>query len=158
MNEGEHVLNAALLAIGLAVIMEPTLNVQTVVTVGLLFVPIVLGSLLPDVDAHYGEHRNALHNLVVLGIIAAYPLVVNNLHWVWLGVVTHYLLDVLGTVRGIALFYPLSDREFELPVGVAAASWWAGPVTIVVTVLELGIIFAVSRLLRSDLLPMIPWA
>lgn len=52
MNEREHVLNAALLAIGLGVLMQPTLGLQTAVTVGLLFVPIVLGALFPDVDAH----------------------------------------------------------------------------------------------------------
>lgn len=156
VNEREHVLNAALLAIGLGVLMEPTLDVQTAVTIGLLFVPIVLGALFPDVDAHYGEHRKALHNLFVLGIIAAYPLVANNLHWVWLGVLTHYVLDVLGTVRGIALFYPLSDREFEIPVGVPASSWWAGPVTIGVTALELGIISGVSWLLAAGLLPPLP--
>lgn len=157
MNEREHVLNAALLAIGLGVLMEPTLDIQTAVTIGLLFVPIVLGALFPDVDAHYGEHRKALHNLFVLGIIGAYPLVADNLHWVWLGVVTHYVLDVLGTVRGIALFYPLSDREFEIPVGVPASSWLAGPVAIAVTLLELGAIWGVRWLLRSDLLPVVPW-
>lgn len=92
----------------------------------------------------------------MLGIIAAYPLVGNNLHWVWLGVVTHYVLDVLGTVRGIALFYPLSEREFDIPIGVSASGWWAGPVTIAVTVLELGVIYGVSRLLRSELPSVLP--
>lgn len=140
MNEREHVLNAALLAIGLGVIIDPSLQVSTGIMIGQVFVPVVLGALFPDVDAHYGEHRKALHNVYVLGLIGAYPLLVGNLEWVWIGILTHYILDILGTTRGIAFFYPLWDREFGIPIGVPAASWWAAPMTVLVTLVELGVI------------------
>jgi membrane-bound metal-dependent hydrolase YbcI (DUF457 family) len=66
--------------------------------------------------------------------------VFGNLQWVWLGVVTHYVLDVLGTTRGIALFYPLWGEEFGLPVGVTTDSKWVTPVTVVVSAFELAVI------------------
>lgn len=140
MNEREHVLNAALLAIGLGLIFDPSLDISTLATMGQVFVPVVLGALFPDVDAHYGEHRKALHNIYVLGLIGAYPLLVGNLQWVWIGVLTHYILDILGTARGIAFFYPLWEREFGIPIGVPAGSWWAAPMTVLVTLVELGVI------------------
>lgn len=77
----------------------------------------------------------------------AWPTVVGNLRFVWLGVVTHYVLDMLGTHRGIALFYPWG-REFEIPVGVPVDSHWVVPVTLAVTGVELA---AVALLLEMDL-------
>jgi len=142
MNRKEHVLNAALLAIGLGYVLEPAGDVATFETIAAMFVPLVLGALFPDVDAHYGKHRKALHNLTVLGIFLAYPLYFGNLQWVWLGVLTHFVLDVVGSKRGIALFYPLSSTEYGLPVGVAVVSKYAGLVTVIITALEVAIVAA----------------
>mgnify|MGYP000212271787 FL=1 len=142
MNRKEHVLNAALLAIGLGYVLEPAGDVATFETIAAMFVPLVLGALFPDVDAHYGKHRKALHNLTVLGIFLAYPLYFGNLQWVWLGVLTHFVLDVVGSKRGIALFYPLSSTEDGLPVGVAVVSKYAGLVTVIITALEVAIVAA----------------
>jgi hypothetical protein len=52
-------------------------------------------------------------------------------------VATHYVLDVVGSKRGIALFYPLWSEEFGLPVGVSVSSKHADLVTVAVTALEL---------------------
>ncbi|MEF8857014.1 MAG: metal-dependent hydrolase, partial [Haloplanus sp.] len=66
-----------------------------------------------------------------------------NLQYVWIGVATHYLLDVVGSRRGIAFFYPLTSREWGLPSGVTTSSKYATPVTVVVTALELAALAAV---------------
>lgn len=142
MNKEGHVLNAVLLSIGLGYILEPSGDVPTFVTIAELSVPVVLGALFPDVDTAFGKHRKTLHNLPVLALFLAYPLVFDNLHYVWVGVATHYVLDLLGSKRGIALFYPWS-REFDLPVGVAVSSKWAGAVTVAITLVELGLLVAV---------------
>jgi membrane-bound metal-dependent hydrolase YbcI (DUF457 family) len=142
MNKRGHVLNAVLLVVGLAVILEPALSVETGVRAAELFVPVVLGALFPDVDTAFGRHRKTLHNLLVLGIVMAYPVVFGNLQYVWIGVATHYVLDVVGSKRGIALFYPW-DREFDLPVGVATSSDWADVVTVLITAVELGLLAAI---------------
>jgi membrane-bound metal-dependent hydrolase YbcI (DUF457 family) len=139
MDKRGHVLNAVLLAVGLGYILEPAGDVATFETIGVVIVPVVLGALFPDVDTHFGKHRKTLHNLFVLGIIAAYPLYIDNLHWVWLGVVSHYVLDALGTTRGLALFYPLWDREFAPPVGVPVDSRFADAMMLVVTAFELAL-------------------
>lgn len=139
MNKRGHVLNAVLLAIALGFVLEPAGDLATLRTVAAVFVPLVLGALVPDVDTHFGRHRKTLHNLPVLGVVVAYPLVFDNLSWVWLGVVTHYILDVLGTTRGIALFYPLWDEEFGLPVGVPVDSNYADLMMLVVTAFEVAV-------------------
>jgi len=139
MNQKEHVLNAALLGIGLGYVLEPAGDEATFRMVLAVTVPVVLGALFPDVDAHYGRHRKALHNLPVLALFLAFPIYFGNLQWVWLGVATHYALDVLGTTRGVALFYPLYSEEFNLPVGVPVSSDRAGLVTVLVTALEIGV-------------------
>ncbi|MFB6110977.1 MAG: metal-dependent hydrolase [Halobacteriaceae archaeon] len=136
MNQREHILNAALLAIGLGYVLEPAGDVATLEQIATVFIPIVLGALFPDVDAHYGRHRKAMHNLFVLAIFVAYPLYLANLYWVWLGVVTHLVLDIVGTTRGIALFYPLWSREFGAPTGVTTSSRWAPLVTVIITGME----------------------
>jgi len=136
MNKKGHVLNAVLLSIGLGYVLEPAGDVATFRTVAEISIPITLGALFPDVDTAFGRHRKTLHNLPVLGLFLAYPLVFGNLQFVWLGVLTHYVLDMFGSKRGIALFYPW-DREFSIPVGVATSSKYASVVTLVITGFEL---------------------
>lgn len=151
MNKRGHVLNAVLLSIGLGYVVHPAGDVETFVTIAELFVPIVLGALFPDVDAVVGRHRKTLHNLPVLGIVLAYPIYFGNLQWVWVGVLTHYLLDLLGTKRGLALFYPLWEREYELPFGVPVKSRWSPYVTLVVTALELAVAALIVHGLPTEL-------
>ncbi|RLM59725.1 metal-dependent hydrolase [Halobellus sp. Atlit-31R] len=166
MNKDGHVLNGALLAIGLGVILsvDPTsgplvggesgavtldaaagLAGETAVTVVELSLPVVLGALFPDVDTAFGRHRKTLHNLPVLAIFLAFPYVFGNLQFVWIGVATHYLLDMVGSKRGIALFYPFSPTEYNLPTGVATSSEWATKVTVAVTAMELVVLALVHN-------------
>ncbi|MGM0606468.1 MAG: metal-dependent hydrolase [Halobacteriota archaeon] len=140
MNKRGHVLNAVLLAIGLGYVLEPAGDVETFVTIGQLSVPIVLGALFPDVDTDFGRHRKTLHNLPVLAIFVVWPIVFDNLHYVWIGVLTHYVLDLAGSKRGIALFYPL-EKEYRLPTGVPVTSSKADLVTILITIGEV-LVFA----------------
>lgn len=152
MNKRGHVENAVLLAVGLGVVLEPSGGEATAERVASVFVPVVVGALVPDVDTHFGTHRQTFHNFLTLGAIAAYPLYFDNLHWVWLGVVTHYVLDALGTTRGMALFYPLSDREFGLPIGVPVDSKFSDVMTLAVTAFEL-VVAALLVHVLPDLLP-----
>jgi membrane-bound metal-dependent hydrolase YbcI (DUF457 family) len=142
MNKRGHVLNAVLLAIGLGYVLEPAGDVETFVTIAEVFVPVVLGALFPDVDTAFGKHRKTLHNLPVLAVFLAYPFYFANLQWVWLGVVTHYVLDVLGTTRGIALFYPLWTKEFDVPFGIPVDSKYTDLMTVTVTAVEVAGCFA----------------
>ncbi|QKY15819.1 metal-dependent hydrolase [Halorubrum sp. CBA1229] len=142
MNKRGHVLNALLLALGLGFVIEPGLDMATARTTAQITVPIVLGALFPDVDTAFGRHRKTLHSLPVLAVFVAYPLVFGNLQYVWIGVLTHYLLDVVGSRRGIALFHPLSDTEYGLPSGVTTSSKYADLVTVVITALELAAFWA----------------
>lgn len=139
MNKREHVMNAVLLAVGLGVILEPSLTISTGRRIAEIFVPVVLGALFPDIDTAFGDHRKTFHNLITLGVFLAYPFFLNNLHFVWIGIITHYVLDLLGTTRGIALLYPWKE-EFDIPVGVTTGSRWAPVVTVVVTGLELAVL------------------
>jgi len=147
MNKRGHVLNAALLSIGLGYVLQPSGDVETFVTIAEVSVPVILGALFPDVDTAFGRHRKTLHNLPVLAIIAAYPLYFGNLDWVWLGVVTHYALDYFGSRRGIALFYPLWDKEFGSPTGVTTTSDYAEIVTVAVTAFEIAVAIALVHVL-----------
>jgi len=146
MNKKGHILNAVLLSIGLGYVLEPSGDVETFVTIAEVSIPITLGALFPDVDTAFGKHRKTLHNLLVLGVVAAYPLYFVNLQYVWVGVLTHYALDLLGTKRGLALFYPFWDREFDVPFGVAVSSKYSDIVTVGVTGFEVvvaaGILYA----------------
>jgi len=153
MNKRGHVLNAALLSIGLGYVLEPSGDVVTFVTIAEVSVPIILGALFPDVDTAFGRHRKTLHNLPVLAIIAAYPLYFANLQWVWLGVVTHYALDYFGSRRGIALFYPLWDEEFGFPSGVTTSSDRAGLVTVAITAFEVAVAVVLLHVLPEYLPP-----
>lgn len=147
MNKEGHVLNAALLGIGLGFILEPSGTIETLRTIVAVTIPVTLGALFPDVDTAFGKHRKTLHNLPVLGLFVAFPLAFGNLRFVWIGVFTHYVLDYLGSRRGIALFYPLSRREYGFPSGVTTSSRFANVVTIVVTGVELAVAVVIVHVL-----------
>ena len=147
MNKEGHVLNAALLGIGLGFVLEPSGTVETLRTAVAVAVPVTLGALFPDVDTAFGKHRKTLHNLPILGLFAAFPFVFGNLGYVWIGVFTHYVLDYLGSRRGIALFYPLSSQEYGFPSGVTTSSRFANAVTLVVTAIELAAAAAIVHVL-----------
>ena len=139
MNKEGHILNAALLGIGLGFVLEPSGTFETLDTVIAVTIPVTLGALFPDVDTAFGKHRKTLHNLPVLGVFAAFPFVFGNLSYVWIGIFTHYVLDYLGSRRGIALFYPASKVEYGFPSGVTTSSRFANTVTIIVTAVELAV-------------------
>ncbi|THE65940.1 metal-dependent hydrolase [Salinadaptatus halalkaliphilus] len=147
MNKKGHVLNAILLSIGLGYLLEPATELAhapaTLEMIVLVGVPITLGAMVPDIDTEFGKHRKTLHNLPLLAAFVAFPEIFNNLEYVWIGVLTHYVLDVAGSKRGIALFYPLSSHEFGFPFGVAVSSKHATVVTWVVTGLELAVAAAI---------------
>jgi len=151
MNKEGHVLNAALLGIGLGFVLEPSGTVETLRTVVAVTIPVTLGALFPDVDTAFGKHRKTLHNLPVLGLFAAFPFVFGNLSYVWIGVFTHYVLDYLGSRRGIALFYPLSSQEYGFPSGVTTSSRFANAVTLAVTAVELAAAVAIVYVLPTYL-------
>jgi hypothetical protein len=136
MNKRGHVLNAILLSIGLGYLLEPVGDERTFVTIIEVGIPVVLGALFPDVDTAFGKHRKTLHNLLVLGGFIAFPYFFGNLEYVWIGILTHYVLDIAGSKRGLALFYPYT-REYGLPVGVAVSSDRSELATVVVTGVEL---------------------
>lgn len=151
MNKRGHVLNAVLLSVGLGVILTITPTTRLTLTtaqasvtkIAELFVPVVLGALFPDVDTAFGKHRKLLHNVFVLGILVGYIAFFDNLHFVWIGVLTHFVLDIVGSKRGLALLYPLSSEEYDLPTGVATSSRFAGVVTVGITLFELGALASV---------------
>ncbi len=149
MNKEGHVLNAALLGIGLGFVLEPSGTAETLRTIVAVTIPVTLGALFPDVDTAFGKHRKTLHNLPVLAIFVAFPFVFGNLSYVWIGVFTHYVLDYLGSRRGIALFYPLSSQEYGFPSGVTTSSRFANAVTIVVTAVELAAAAAIVHVLPT---------
>ncbi|MFB1062328.1 metal-dependent hydrolase [Natrinema sp. H-ect4] len=149
MNKKGHVLNAVLLSIGLGYLLEPAGDMETFRTIVMIGVPVTLGALFPDVDTAFGKHRKTLHNLPILIGFVAFPFVFGNLEYVWIGVLTHYVLDIAGSKRGIALFYPLWKEEFGLPIGVAVSSKRADLMMVLVTVGELALaaalVFEVPR-------------
>lgn len=147
MNKEGHVLNAALLGIGLGFILEPSGTVETLRTVVAVTIPVTLGALFPDVDTAFGKHRKTLHSLPVLGIFVLFPLVFENLSYVWIGILTHYVLDYIGSRRGIALFHPLSSQEYGFPSGVTTSSRFANAVTIAITAIELAAAFVIVHVL-----------
>jgi len=154
MNKRGHVLNAVLLSIGLGYVLDPSGDVSTFATIAEVFLPVVLGALFPDVDTAFGKHRKTLHNLPVLLIFLAHPVYHGgNLQWVWLGVLTHYVLDMVGSKRGIALFYPVLDTEYGFPTGVTTSSEHAEAVTVAITILELAAVGALVHVLPTYLPP-----
>lgn len=154
MNKRGHVLNAVLLSIGLGYVIDPSGNVSTFATIAEVFLPLVLGALFPDVDTAFGKHRKTLHNLPVLLVFLAHPLYHGgNLQWVWLGVATHYALDIVGSKRGIALFYPLSSTEYGFPMGVTTSSDRADLVTVAISIVEIAVVAALVHVLPTYLPP-----
>ncbi|ELY98698.1 membrane-bound metal-dependent hydrolase [Natrialba chahannaoensis JCM 10990] len=137
MNKKGHVLNAVLLSIGLGYLLEPSGSLETFEMIIAIGVPITLGAMVPDIDTAFGKHRKTLHNLPLLAGFMAFPYLFGNLEWVWVGILTHYVLDIAGSKRGIALFYPLLKTEYGLPVGVTVSSKRADLVTVLVTAGEL---------------------
>ncbi len=140
MNKHGHVLNAILLSLGLGYLLEPAGNLQTFEMIVAIGVPVTLGAMVPDIDTAFGKHRKTLHNLPLLALFIAFPYVFGNLEYVWIGVLTHYILDMAGSKRGIALFYPLWDKEYGFPFGVPVSSPRATLVTVLVTIGELLIV------------------
>ena len=136
MNKRGHVVNAVLLSVGLAAMLSGSAGALTLWTILVVGVPVTLGALFPDVDTAFGTHRKTFHNLLTLGGFVAFPVVFGNLQYVWIGVLTHYVLDLAGNDRGMALFYPWPE-EFDVPVGVRVDSRWADVVTLAVTGFEL---------------------
>ena len=151
MDKEGHVLNAILLGIGLGFVLEPSGTGETLRTVVAVTVPVTLGALFPDVDTAFGKHRKTLHNLPVMAVFLAFPVVFGNLQYVWVGVLTHYVLDYLGSRRGIALFYPVSSAEYGFPSGVTTSSKFANTVTLVVTAVELAAAWALVHVLPEYL-------
>ena len=141
MNKRGHVVNAVLLSVGLAVLLEGPATLPTAEALLAVGIPVTLGALFPDIDTAFGTHRQTFHNLLTLGVFAAFPLVFSNLQYVWIGVATHYVLDLCGNVRGMALFYPWPE-EYDVPIGVNVDSPWADVVTLAVTGVELVVIWA----------------
>jgi membrane-bound metal-dependent hydrolase YbcI (DUF457 family) len=141
VNKRGHLINAALLSVGLAVLLEGATGAPTLRTLLVVGVPVTLGALFPDVDTAFGTHRKTFHNLPTLGVFVAFPVVFGNLQYVWIGVLTHYVLDLCGNVRGMALFYPWPE-EYDVPVGVNVDSPWADVVTLAVTGVELAVVWA----------------
>ncbi|ARS91148.1 metal-dependent hydrolase [Natrarchaeobaculum aegyptiacum] len=143
MNKKGHVLNAVLLSVGLGYLLEPATELTDVLvtleTMVMIGVPVTLGALFPDVDTAFGKHRKTLHNLPVLAAFFFFPAAFGNLEYVWIGILTHYVLDVAGSRRGIALFYPLSSTEYGLPFGVTVSSSRATIVTVLVTIVEVAL-------------------
>ncbi|MFC6717245.1 metal-dependent hydrolase [Natrialbaceae archaeon GCM10025810] len=143
MNKKGHVLNAILLGIGLGYLLEPAGDADTFATILEIGVPVTLGALVPDVDTAFGKHRKTLHNLPLLAGFVVFPYAFGNLEYVWIGVLTHYALDVAGSKRGIALFYPFYSKEYGLPIGVPVGSSYADLLTVVITGLELALAGAI---------------
>ncbi|EMA45602.1 membrane-bound metal-dependent hydrolase [Halococcus morrhuae DSM 1307] len=156
MNKRGHVLNAIVLSVGLACLAHPSLDAATVRAAVAIGVPVTLGALIPDVDTAFGTHRKTLHNLPVLLLFFVYPHYFGNLQFVWIGVATHYVLDLFGSKRGLALLYPLDRAEFDVPVGVSARSRYAGGLMVLITAFELVVAAALAydlprRLVASGL-------
>lgn len=154
MNKRGHVLNGLLLGIGIGVLLEPAGDESTLLSVIAVTVPVTLGALFPDIDTAFGRHRKTLHNLPLLVGFIAFPIAFDNLQYVWIGVLTHYILDLAGSKRGLALLYPW-DREFALPFGVATSSDYTDIVTVIITVVELAIAAAIIFELPQEALEIV---
>lgn len=84
----------------------------------------------------------------MLGDFVAFPLVFGSRRYVWLGVLTHYVLDVAGTTRGIALVYPF-PREYTSRSGFPSRRAFALAVTLCITVVALALVVRLMRLPAS---------
>ncbi len=89
----------------------------------------IVGSKLPDIDLRY-KHRALLHNILAIFITSlifyiVLSIIVNKLRYIptdlaeigaisfFLGYTSHLLLDAL-TIKGIAIFYPMSSKYYRL--------------------------------------------
>lgn len=145
MNKRGHVINAVLLSLGVGYLLEPQFSPALLVAIATVSPPIVLGALFPDLDTAFGDHRKTFHNIWVLGLALSFPYFFENLHFVWIGITTHYVLDLLGNIKGMGVLYPLPGF-YDIPVGVNINSKWADVVTLLVTAFEL-VILAVLAIL-----------
>jgi len=126
-----QILNSLLLAIGLGFVFVPQGDIETFQAIIPISVPILIGGVLPDIDVAFGKHRKTTHNIFIVGLFILYPLLFNNLQYIWIGILSHLIIDITGTVRGIALFYPLSDAEYRFQTGTSNQS------TVLITVIEI---------------------
>lgn len=154
MNKDDHVINAVILGIGVGVLLAPSMNQSPFSAVPAVGTPIVIGALFPDIDTEFGTHRETFHNFAVLAVFVGFPIYFGNLFFVWIGVLTHYVLDLLGTKGGMALFYP-AQKHVSVPVGVNVDSPKSRVVTLGVTAFELAIVwflveYGYGFLLRSN--------
>ena len=119
MNKKYHIWNGVGVGVGVTVVLVGVSDWRAVaVAIPGVTLPVVLGALLPDIDTEFGRHRKTGHNLFVLAALVAFPAVYGNLRFVWLGVIGHFAVDLLLSKRGLALFYPLSKREYRTPGSV----------------------------------------
>lgn len=140
MNKRNHVVNAVLLSIGIGIILTRPLSMDVFEVIIRVAPPIILGALFPDLDTAFGKHRKSFHNIWVLGFAVSFPYLFGNLYYVWIGILTHYTLDLLGNRYGMGVFYPFPGF-YDIPVGVNVGSRWADGVTLLVTAVELGVVF-----------------
>ena len=157
MNRGPHVLNAIVLGVGMSIVVDAAVFEELVAasltgaSIGppmwaamtaavAVTVPVVLGAMVPDIDATVGQHRKSLHNAFVLLGFVWFPAAYGNLQYVWIGVAAHLLLDLLGTDRGIALAYPFIEREIRSPLRWPARGGMALVATGVITLIELWVL------------------
>lgn len=150
--------NAILLALGLDAILtidpqplESTMGSVFLLAqeIGQLSLPITLGALFSDVGTIFDKHCKTLHNPSMLVVFLIFPLIFDNLQFVWTDVATHYILDMIGSKRDITLFYPLSPQKYDLPTSVTINSKHTGTVIIVIIVAELGVLAGVYYFLFS---------
>lgn len=157
MNRGPHILNAIAVGIGVSMAVEPSVYhalwgalvsgtslgapawAAMTATVAVA-IPVLLGAMVPDIDATVGQHRKTLHNGFILLGFLWFPFAFENLQYVWIGVMAHLLLDMVGSDRGIALAYPLLEREVRSPLRWPAQGPMALVVTGVVTLVELWVL------------------
>lgn len=138
MNKNHHVGNAAFVGIALAYVASADIA-SLPWSVAAIVPPVILGALIPDLDHIVGKHRKTGHNLFLLAGLAIYPALFGNLSFVWVGVAVHFLLDLV-TARGLALFYPLSGKEWSVPPDIPVDSRAAGAVTGLLTIVEILIV------------------
>ncbi|MDR9411040.1 MAG: metal-dependent hydrolase [Haloquadratum sp.] len=160
MNRGPHILNALALGTAVSVAVDPAVYgalVDALVSgasvgppvwaamtalVGVT-IPVVLGAMVPDIDAAVGQHRKTLHNGFVLVGFIWFPVAFGNLQYVWVGVLAHLVLDLLGSDRGIAIAYPLLVREVRSPLRWPAQGAMALVVTAAITLVEVWVLAVV---------------
>lgn len=142
MNKRGHVLNAVFLAVGFGIMVPIPDAGSPVEAMFIIGVPLLLGALLPDIDTAFGTHRRTLHNLGVLIGFYLWPIVYGNLRYVWIGVLAHYVLDLVAGARGMALLYPWS-REFDLPYTIPYSGWFTDISVLLITAGELVLIYAI---------------